>query len=81
MHKNSKLIYPSGKTVNKGYTVFVTKLSNLLIEVETTRKEVLDYSLSVKGWTEYTDNELKVINHDENTKLGEVANGDAKIDI
>ena len=52
-----------------------------MIEAGHTRKEVLDYFTSIKGWTEYADNQLKSINHDENTKLGEPVNGEGKADI
>ena len=78
MAKRGKLGYCNA---NKGYMVFVTKLSNLLLEAANERPEISEYLSTVKGWKEYEENELQKINMKESTKLGESKNSDGKVEI
>jgi len=70
-----------GKSVNKSYMVFVTKLSNLLLEAASKRTQVNEYLQNIKNWTEYVDNYLNPQNIKENMKLGENKENTDKIEI
>lgn len=74
MAANSGLEPPfkaKGKIPNKAYMVFVTKLSNLLLEAATKRPGVAEYIAGIKGWRDYENGRLSEANIKENTKLGE----------
>ncbi len=61
--------------------VFVTKLSNLLLDAANKHSSVATYLATVPAWKEYESGRLSEINVKENTKLGESRGDTGKIEI
>ena len=60
--------------------VFVTKLSNLMLEATGKRPAVAEYLAAVPGWKEYESDKLNETNTKESTKLGEPKGGKIEIE-
>ncbi len=64
-----KHTFETGQSLAKGFMVFIRKLANRIIELEKENAELQSFLGSIPEWTEFVENDLKMINNIENRPL------------